>query len=213
VAGTRNQLQWKINQYHIFLCVRALECGRECGCVRICPSKWAPVCACACVALLVQLATRMRHIMLSFLFSSLAPPYVSTFSHKRHDFRKNVTAHQIRALIFSTNLSETFLILQIIVINVKTPSCKARVILIGFQWNLDFLDRLSNEKTQHQISSNPIQWGRVTPWKQTDRHDEANSSFYAILRTHLKEFPNSIAASVLDMTFLQSSRIEIFPPL
>jgi hypothetical protein len=45
-------------------------------------------------------------------------------------------------LIFSTNLSKTFLILRRIqrdiVIDMKT-SCKVPVILIGFCWNLDFL--------------------------------------------------------------------------
>ena len=63
-------LPWKI-KYYIFLCVRA----------------------CACqyvhVVLLIQHATRMRHIVTPFL-APLAPSYFSTLSHKRHDFRKNL---------------------------------------------------------------------------------------------------------------------------
>jgi hypothetical protein len=42
---------------------------------------------CACVALLIQHATRMRHTAFLFVVS-LAPSYFSTLSDKRHDFRK-----------------------------------------------------------------------------------------------------------------------------
>ena len=65
--------------------------------------------------------------------ASLAPPHFSTLSHKRLDFRKNITEHKMCILIFSTNLFETFLILRRIqrgiVKNVKTCSCKVPVIL------------------------------------------------------------------------------------
>ena len=40
-----------------------------------------------CVALFFQHARCMRHIILSSA-ASLAPPYFSALSHKRHDFRK-----------------------------------------------------------------------------------------------------------------------------
>jgi hypothetical protein len=36
----------------------------------------------------------------------------STLSHKRHDFRKSVIEHKTCVLIFSTILSEAFLILR-----------------------------------------------------------------------------------------------------
>jgi hypothetical protein len=39
--------------------------------------------------------------------------YFSTFSHKRHDFRKKkVIEHKMWVLIFSTGISETVLILR-----------------------------------------------------------------------------------------------------
>jgi hypothetical protein len=41
-----------------------------------------------------------------------APYSFSTLSHKRHDFRKNAIEHKMYVLIFSTTLSETFLILR-----------------------------------------------------------------------------------------------------
>ena len=54
------------------------------------------------VALLVQHITRMRHIVTSFVVP-LAPPYFSTLSHKRRDFRKKVIEHEMCVLIYSRN--------------------------------------------------------------------------------------------------------------
>jgi hypothetical protein len=54
------------------------------------------------IALLIQHATRMRHIVTSFVAPRSAP-YFSTLSHKRCDFRrKKVTEHKMCVLIFST---------------------------------------------------------------------------------------------------------------
>jgi hypothetical protein len=58
----------------------------------------------------------------------------SILSHKRHNFRKEVMEYKMCVLIFSTTLSETFLILrrnqQDIIINVHRCSCKIPVILV-----------------------------------------------------------------------------------
>jgi hypothetical protein len=64
--------------------------------------------------------------------------YFSTFSHNRHDFREKktkVTEHKMCVLIFSTNLSETFLIVprigRDIIKNVyRSAACTVPVIVI-----------------------------------------------------------------------------------
>ena len=81
------QKLWKSNHYYTFLCVRA----------RGCPDAWACAWACAHVALLIQHATRTRHIVFSFV-ASLAPPHSSTLSHKWHDFREKYIEHKMWVL-------------------------------------------------------------------------------------------------------------------
>jgi hypothetical protein len=67
--------------------------------------------ACMYAALLIQHASHTCHTVLSFV-APLAPPYFSTLSHKGHDLRKKVIELKLRVLIFSTILSEIFLILR-----------------------------------------------------------------------------------------------------
>ena len=91
-------------------------------------------CGSVCVALVIQHAKRIRHIIFSSV-ACLAPPYFFTLSHKRQDFRKN-SQHKMYVWILSTNLSKTFLIpgriQRDIVINVKTSSSKVPVMVVRF---------------------------------------------------------------------------------
>jgi hypothetical protein len=73
-----------------------------------------------------------RAAILSSAFS-LAPPYFSTLSHKRHDFPKKGTEHKMFIFIFLHPLFETFLIVKRnrrdILINVETSSVKYSLFL------------------------------------------------------------------------------------
>ena len=55
---------------------------------------------CMRVALLIQQAMRMRHIVTLFV-APLAPPCFSALFHKRRDFMKKVTELKMCVLIFS----------------------------------------------------------------------------------------------------------------
>jgi hypothetical protein len=68
-------------------------------CVCVCVSARVLACACTRVALLIQRAIRMRHVM-SFV-AVLAPPYFSMLSHKWHDFREKMLLDIKYVLIFS----------------------------------------------------------------------------------------------------------------
>ena len=87
-----------INKYYIYFfvlvhawkrayaCVSAHACKRFFGRVDMCMS--------AHVALLIQHAARMHHIVSSFV-ASLTPSYLSTLSHIRQDNQNKVFEHEI----------------------------------------------------------------------------------------------------------------------
>ena len=87
------------------------------------------------VALIIQHARHMRHVVICGLSGSTLFFYIS-ISHKLHDFPKINTEHKMCVLVFSTNLSETFLILRRterkLTINVQRNSCKVPFILVIF---------------------------------------------------------------------------------
>jgi hypothetical protein len=66
---------------------------------------------CVFVALLIQHAKRLLHIILLFV-ACLAVSYFSKLSHKLYNFGENITEHKMCVLIFSTTLSEALLTLR-----------------------------------------------------------------------------------------------------
>ena len=120
-------LSWNSCRYDVLICACVRACGYQGG--------WACACAYVHIALLIQHATPMRHIVTSFV-APLAPPNFSTLSHKRWDFRKKLLNIKCLFLFYLQRLSKPFLILRRIyrdiVINVETPLRKIPVIVVGF---------------------------------------------------------------------------------
>ena len=137
-AFAKPLLPWKSIKYYILpracVCVRVRVRASACSWVYtcVCVGETAPACAFARVALLIQYATLFRHLSAA----SSAPPYFLTLSHKRHDFRQNVTEHKMCVFLFPTISFETFFIVRRIqrdvAIKMKKSSRKVLVILVGF---------------------------------------------------------------------------------
>jgi hypothetical protein len=82
-----------ITYWSVCACLRVLACVHVVTGARACVNVH--------VALLIQHATRSRHVMESFV-APRSPLYFSTLSHKYCDFRKNVTEYKMCVFVFST---------------------------------------------------------------------------------------------------------------
>ena len=135
-----------------------------------------------CLHLVIEHGKRMRRSLLSCV-ASLAPPYFSTSSHHRQDFRKKVTENEM-CLIFYTTVSETFLILK----RIQRYCHKLKnVFMYSTRHSCHILIKLyhsrhgsNKKKFKYQISSKSVQWKpSCSMWTdgQKDRQDDANSRF------------------------------------
>jgi hypothetical protein len=109
---------------------------------------------------------------------------------------KEVTQRKICVLIFSTKFSETLVILRIIqrdtIINLhlifKYSIHYCRQILVKLRFSQQIFEKCPYVK----FNENPSNGNRVVPCERTDRRDEANSHFYAILHCSKNPLPTII---------------------
>jgi hypothetical protein len=115
----------------------------------------------------------------------LSLQYFSKLSHKEQNFINENSLSTKCVLIFSTNLSESFLILRRterdMVKKVYWSSCKVPVCSCPSLMKLEFSGQIFERKlisnTYITFHENSSSGSRVSPCGQTDRHDEANSRF------------------------------------
>jgi hypothetical protein len=125
---------------------------------------------CVYTALVIQHAKRTRHIILSFM-ASLAPPYFSTLSHKRHDSRgkKQLFSKKYMFWFLLQFFSEIFLILRIRRDNINVNRSLIKYPLSFSDFNGTWIFSAGFRKIcKYQMSWNPSSRSRVVPIGRTD---------------------------------------------
>jgi hypothetical protein len=113
--------------------------------------------------------------------ASLAPPYFSTLSLKRHDFYKNLMEHKICILILSTTFVSNISHSEVNSARYfhkcgNVFVCSTRYfcrIFVKREFSRQSFEKGLNIKFLHNLSTE----SRVVSYRQTDRHDEANCRF------------------------------------
>jgi len=106
--------------------------------------------------------------------------------------------HTKCVLNFYANLPEKFLILRIIqpdiIINIHQSSCNLSVIIFGFWWNLNFLNRFLKNTRTHFVKIG----SRNVPFGQTDRRKDVTKLIVAFRQfpTSLKNLTDKLVPSV-----------------
>ena len=124
----------------------------------------------------------------------LSVPYFLHILIKGTIFIKMFIENKMRVLIYSTNLSETFLILRKIqrdnIINVHKSSCNVTFTFVRFDCNLSFLNKFSkNPQISNFMKIRPMGTNLFHADRrrlQADRHDEVNSRFSRFCEMRLK---------------------------
>jgi hypothetical protein len=119
-----------------------------------------------CVALVIHHANRMRCIILSSV-ACRAVLYFSTLSHKEYDFRRKLLKIKSRFDFFTT-LSETFLILRRICLNINLYRFLCRRYSCYVLLELGFPPRIFDKSSKIRIHENPSSGRRVVQRGRTD---------------------------------------------
>ena len=113
--------------------------------------------------------------------ASLAPPYFSTLSHKRCDFRKNITEYKMCVLIFSTTFIRK--ISRSEKNSVRFCHECRNVFMLSTLYSFrilmkpEFSRQMFEKNSNIKFNENPSSGRRIFPCGRTDRHDETNSRF------------------------------------
>ena len=131
-------------------------------------------------------------------------PYSSTLSHKRHNFEKRKLFNIRCVLIFSTTLSETFLIpkrTQRYTTNVHSCPLKYGLFLSHFNgtciFSTDFREKNSNTK----FHGNPSSGSRVFPCRRTDGWTDMTVQILAFLNFS-NALKHAASTNIICFTFL-----------
>jgi hypothetical protein len=147
---------------------------------------------CVYVALVLQHATSMRLIILSFVACPAVPSPPPHYLINGTILGK--TLLNIKCVFrFSLRYwSEIFLFLRKterdITINVHMASCKVPENLCEILTNLKFPRQGFEQSWNIKFLENSSSGSRIVPREWTDRRDEPNSPFFAVLRTHLAKW-------------------------
>jgi hypothetical protein len=136
------------------------------------------------VALGIQYAIRMRRIICDLPRSTNI--FFSTLSHKWHDFWKKVIKHKLRVLFYTKFVWNIFHSKNNGARYDKnvfwSASCKVPFIPVRFYWNLNFLNRFSNNfQISNLMEIRPVVAQLFHADGRADRCDEAStnlSQFY-----------------------------------
>jgi hypothetical protein len=118
-----------------------------------------------------------------------------TLCDKDTKLKQSVTEHKICVLIFSTNLSKTFLILRRIqrdiIINVYSYLRKVPIILIKFQSKMKFSQQIFEKQTNIKFNENPSSGSQVVACGQTDRQTDRQTDIQTDRQTDRLKRNNS----------------------
>ena len=139
-----------------------------------------------CARVYPYLSNILRECAILSFVASLAPPYFSSLSHKRHDFRKRVTEHKTCVSFSLKLLLKTFLSLKK---NSARYCYKVKSLHVKYPLFLSHLNQIwifstdsRKESLNIKFHQNSSSGSRLVPCGRTDMTKQ-NSRFFVIFQT------------------------------